>query len=683
MGASIEPLWTAGTGGLRSNIALSPDGLTLLAGYDDGQARLFDATDGHFLRLLTACGLCAHASSIGLVTFSADGTRALTVAYDRAAKVWDVDRGTLLGVLTETLNQDAPNFGAFALSPDGSSVLVMNEEPVLWKVDSQKTVSLPLEFGEACIAVAFSPDGKRVLSGDYDRAWLWDLETGQKIHRFPHSCYRANINSAEFSRDGKTLLLAGYTGDPRIFDVESGKLVTTFGSPYDHTDACCSKTILSHDGNRAVTFRAESGACFWDANSGKPLGNNSKTAWYGNRDFHSGVFSPDGMTAYLTSRWGHIEVEDIASGNAVREPFWISDNIYVASFDAKAGQILGGEFVTGRISLWNAETATKVSQYMIPLGKYQDIGSVALSGELAAVGINSKGIVVLDVETGKTLQTLDEESDQQVALEFSPDGERILVGIKHMGMRLTVWKWKTNERTTLINLSDTSLGLSRFTVMGARALALEESGEATLWDVDNKRPLRHFAPKLGHLTTGAISPSGKVVLLGSAMGISTIWDAESGTRLCYLAGHSNSVYGACFSQDDALAATSSNVPSRFQDSYGEIKIWESATGRLLKSIRCENGSYVSLFFSLDSKFLFMREAGVIRKWPVFGTAVPDVVGQKASVATQVLESVGLDSVITETITDGLPPRLVSSQEPNAHTVVPEHSPVKLVVSTTS
>ena len=676
-GALTEPLWTAGTGGLSSNITLSPDGRMLLAGYDDGQARLFDAVDGHFLRRLTDCNLCADSTQINVVAFSDTGERALTLGGDRVAKVWDVARGTLLGVLTGTVKGDMPNFGAIALSPDGAKVLVMDEPPILWEVDSQRIVQLPEELGEGCCAVAFSPDGERAVSGAFNRAILWNVKTGEIIRTLQRSCHPSALNTVAFSRDGKSVLVGGYDDDPMVFDAESGGLIATFASPYMHG---CSNSVLSPDGNRAMTCNQGGGVSFWSATTGVPVGDTSRSALYGDKDVKCGAFTLDGAAALLANRWGQVQVREIASGRSMRDPFWICQDTDWMCVDTGRQQILGGSQLTGRMLLLDAQTGAITGECVIPLEKHENCSALALRGDLAAAAITEKGATVWDAKTGRILQTLNAPLPFPDCLDISLDGERILFGRHDKSHGLSVWNRETNERLVSFRKLGTAWGTARFTSRGTRELTLKKDEGATLWDVDSDKVLWSFVPELGHLTACAISRSGTRVLVGSEAGISTVWDAETGFQVCHLAGHSNRVDRACISDDGVLAATCSGWPSRFGDGYGEVKIWDISSGSLIRNIRCQPGFFGGASFSGDNKSLFICNAGSVSKWPVFGTATPDVVGQKESVARKALAVAGVSVEVTEEPTVGVPPGLVLHQEPEPHTEVPEHDTVRLVVS---
>ena len=77
-------------------------------------------------------------------------------------------------------------------------------------------------------AVAFSPDGKYVLTGSWDgTARLWDAQTGRELQSFT-SAYHANIEGVAFSPDGKYVLTGSADNAARLWDARSGQQLHIF-----------------------------------------------------------------------------------------------------------------------------------------------------------------------------------------------------------------------------------------------------------------------------------------------------------------------------------------------------------------------------------------------------------------------------------------------------------------------
>ena len=71
-------------------------------------------------------------------------------------------------------------------------------------------------------SVAFSPNGRLVLSGARDKSMrLWDMKTGLELRSFKkHTNF---INSVSFSPDGRFALSGSRDHNIRLWDVKSGR----------------------------------------------------------------------------------------------------------------------------------------------------------------------------------------------------------------------------------------------------------------------------------------------------------------------------------------------------------------------------------------------------------------------------------------------------------------------------
>jgi hypothetical protein len=132
---------------------------------------------------------------------------------------------TFVGTFT-TLTETAPThlslhpaFGhsqavlAVAWSPDGKFIVTGGEDQLVILWDAQTGAELRHFQGHTALvsSVAFSPDGRQVLTGSGDNtARLWDVETGREIRRFEgHAGW---ISSVAFSPDGKHVLTGSADG---------------------------------------------------------------------------------------------------------------------------------------------------------------------------------------------------------------------------------------------------------------------------------------------------------------------------------------------------------------------------------------------------------------------------------------------------------------------------------------
>jgi WD40 repeat protein len=111
--------------------------------------------------------------------------------------------------------------------------------------------------------VAISPDGRLAVSGGRDKTlFLWDLENGQELHRFPVNFEKC---SGAFSPDNKFILTYGDDPTLRTWDVESGAPVHEL---VGHSAGCSG--FFSHDGRQILSFSSDKTVRLWDA-AGKQI----------------------------------------------------------------------------------------------------------------------------------------------------------------------------------------------------------------------------------------------------------------------------------------------------------------------------------------------------------------------------------------------------------------------------
>jgi WD40 repeat protein len=82
------------------------------------------------------------------------------------------------------------------------------------------------------LSVAFSPDGRQVLSGSNDNTIkLWDAASGREIRTFQG--HTSSVYSVAFSPDGRQVLSGSDDNTVKLWDAASGREIRTFQG---HTD---------------------------------------------------------------------------------------------------------------------------------------------------------------------------------------------------------------------------------------------------------------------------------------------------------------------------------------------------------------------------------------------------------------------------------------------------------------
>jgi WD40 repeat protein len=99
---------------------------------------------------------------------------------------------------------------------------------VIWETTTGKEITR-MASDDSANSVAFSPDGRYVVSGSTDKSLrIWELATGKEVMR---RTLGDSVNSVVFSSDSRYILSGGSDGLTRVWDVTTGNEIArmTFG----------------------------------------------------------------------------------------------------------------------------------------------------------------------------------------------------------------------------------------------------------------------------------------------------------------------------------------------------------------------------------------------------------------------------------------------------------------------
>lgn len=243
-------------------VAASPQHDSVIAGSEDGFARVIDVNSG-----CLRCRPLIHSGNVLAVTFSPDGSLCATATT--SVQIWDVATGQPRGEPLPHSN----TVSVMAFSPDGKTLAVGDYSTLvkLWDVDSGRMLEPALEQRDIVTCLAFSPDGRKLAVGtasdwNHDpQAKLWDVETHEPIGE-PMK-FGAYVRHVEFNHDGSRLLTASSDATVKIWDTTTAAQV---GATIPYTDQL-STAIFSPDGATVLTGDESGDVQGWDTESGEPI----------------------------------------------------------------------------------------------------------------------------------------------------------------------------------------------------------------------------------------------------------------------------------------------------------------------------------------------------------------------------------------------------------------------------
>jgi WD40 repeat protein len=399
--------------------------------------------------------------------------------------------------------------------------------------------------GELVHSVAFSPDGKLVATGSFDKTIkLWDAATGKEIRVMQGPSAHTNIViQVAFSPSGRVLASCSTDNTIKLWDVPAtGPLFKNTGP------AGINDVKLSPDGTQLATADADGKARLWNAVTGKET-----TALSG----HNG---PVKCVAYnANGQW-------LASGGEDRS-----------------------------VRLWNVANG-------------QSLGVIALAHtapvQAVAFHPNNQMLISADASGNVRFWTLPLKADVPLApaptgalkaMAVSPDGKFVVIG----GDDQTVRVWEVSKPGQGRALTGPKAAVNAVGTNGTLIAAAYTDHTVCVWNLASGELLAQISAHRFPITSVALDAKGQNLLTSSLDGSVKVWPLpiegkppQSIAAKMILTTHERGTTGVVFHPNGTQFYTSGVE--------GTIKLWDLPAGNLVKAFTDAKDAVLALTLSREA-----------------------------------------------------------------------------------
>lgn len=540
--ATAEPKATViGHPAQVTGVAFSPDGRTVASSDAAGQVFVSDAQSPTQKRVLRG----SH-GPIETVTYSPRETLLATAQQDGTASLWDPASGRLLR--TVRVSHDDAVYG-IAFSPDGRTLVTGSGRSVaLWRTADGRRLRV-IHTGSVVNAVAVSPDGSLLAVATGASVTEYGMQNG-KVQRDldPHA---GPVMTVAFTVNGR-MLAAGTAGDASaaataaIWDPHSGDLLKVISAPNELF--AINALAFSPDGDTLASGGTSSAGTdgsliLWNAHPAPGF----RILRVPTGAVHGVAVSPDGTYLAATGTAQEIVVWNTRTGTKMTLPLGADGEAVAFSPD---GRTLAAASDDGLITLWNTATGHRLRS----LSSQQPVFAIAFSptGRLLASGGGDQRVTIWSVGSGRRMRELTGDTDQINAVAFSPDGTEVASG----------------GNDDLINVWDVASAHRRLTLTATRpvdAVAFSPHGHllasagadelVSLWNLSTGELVgAPFAGQQDNITSLAFSHGGRDLASGSGDGSALVWDLRTGLGVP-VSGQTGAILSVAFTPDDRTVVT--------------------------------------------------------------------------------------------------------------------------------
>ncbi len=533
-------------------VAFSPDGTRLAAKITEttnGQREFIAFYDPLSLRQQRAI---PNTPGVRRLKFSPDGSWLAGVAGEHGVTIWDVDTLEVVTTIRPTADDDWQWASDVAFSPDAKQFAfaagaAKAGELSLRATATGEVVARFVGHAAGVTAVALSPDGRRLASGDSDGSVkLWDVAAQTLLGDSADSRHAQLVSAIVFAPGGAAFATGSFDDGVCQWNGATAERVSSFAG---HREIVWD-VVYSPNGAQLASVDTGGLVRIWNA---RPP---TTRLWHPGAVEDIAV-TADGATVITTCADRKVRAWDVAAGT-VRASIDSPLNEVGAHASADGSRIAFKIELQGA-RLWENERRT--------VDLLPDNGFLTLSpdGEFLACDDNQGATAhIWSLQTRRFVDAFQLPAGERIALAvYSPGGSLLAVATRNGIILLRDVRQQTQVATFDFGGSLETLAIAPDDLWLA---AGDTGGRVRLWRLpggSQSWEFRDASPR-----TLAFAHDGRTLAVGLASGAISLWNLPCRRKVATLRGHRGTVRKVAFSQTDAILVSASADHS--------VRIWRSA-----------------------------------------------------------------------------------------------------------